>query len=405
MANTGQVSLHAIQAASGLNLGRQRNFITGIQGVASGGQASINFACDRRYHRLLFQVTAVNFTGGTNLIATALTGGGTGLHVDVTVAANHTVAAIIPHSGSAGTGFTTGDTITFTDATGAGFVGTVTAASGAVTAIAITTNGTPTAIDPSIALGTIKLLVNGVNVADLTAAQEILRAKFNIVPGTSNGLALGQFPIYFTEPWRNLTRWPEITSWDMAGQTSFQVQIQLASNLVSPGITGQMEFDYQRNTRQGAVVSNLYQQLIASKQAPDPILLPISRHAFTFQLNAGLNLIGQGQIPFNYPILRMYFIGSNPGNITQLEIDQDSTKVEEGYIITQNGGAQLGQTTEMLNEYGFAASTFDAAYVADMNNRVENALKCQSNLQLKIYSAVSQSLTILQEKLPGSYSS
>ena len=101
----------------------------------------------------------------------------------------------------------------------------------------------------------------------------------------------------------------------------------------------------------------------------------------------------------------MYFIGSNPGNITQLEIDQDSTKVEEGYIITQNGGAQLGQTTEMLNEYGFAASTFDAAYVADMNNRVENALKCQSNLQLKIYSAVSQSLTILQEKLPGSYSS
>ena len=395
------VSLHALQAASGLNLQRQRNFITGIQGVAPGGQASINFACDRRYHRLIFQTTAVNYTGGTNLVATALSGSGTGLRVDATVGANHTVTAIIPHSGAAGSGFTTGDTITFTDATGAGFVGTVTATAGAVTAIAITSTGTPTAISPSVAVGTIKLLVNGVNVADLTAQQEILRAQFNGMPG----LALGQLPILFTEPWRNLTRWPEITSWDMAGQTSFQVQIALASNLVTPGLTGQMEFDYQRNTQQGAIVSNLYQQLLASKQAPNPILSPISRHAFTFQLNAGLNLIGQGQIPFNYPILRLYFLGSNPGNITQLEIDQDSSKVEEGYIITQNSGAQLGQTTEMLAEYGFNTAIFDAAYVPDINQRIENALKCQSNLQLKIYSNVAQSLTILQEKLPGSYSS
>ena len=166
-----------------------------------------------------------------------------------------------------------------------------------------------------------------------------------------------------------------------------------------------MEFDYQRNTQSGAVVSTLYQQLLSAGTAPNPILSPISRHAFTFQLNAGLNLIGQGQIPFNYPILRLYMLGSSPGNITQLEIDQDASKVEEGYIITQNAGAQLGQTTEMLQEAGFITSVFDAAYVADINQRLEGALKCRSNLQLKIYSAVAQSLTILQEKLPGSYSS
>ena len=396
-----QLSLHALQIASGLNLGRQRNFITGIQGVAPGGQATVNFACDRRYHRLIFQTTAVNFTGGTALTATALTGSGTGLKVDVTVATNHTVATIVQHSGNAGSGFTTGDTITFTDATGTGFVGTVTASAGAVTAIAITTNGTPSAISPSVAIGTVKLLVNGVNVADLTAQQEIQRAQFNNMPG----LALGQLPILFTEPWRNVNRWPEITSWDMAGQGSFQIQLAFAANLVSPGLTGQMEFDYQRNTSQGPVVSTFYQQLLASGQAPAPILSPISRHAFTFQLNAGLNLIGQGQIPFNFPILRLYMLGSSPGNITQVEIDQDASKVEEGYIITQNGGAQLGQTNEALAEYGFNNAIFDAAYVADINQRLDGALKCRSNLQLKIYSAVSQSLTILQEKLPGSYSS
>jgi hypothetical protein len=401
MAANAGVSLHALQAASGLNLQRQRNFITGIQGVAPGGQASVNMACDRRYHRLIFQVVAVNYTGGTGLTATALSGVGTGLNVTATVGANHTVTTIIPTAGSTGAAFVTGDTVTFTDATGAGFVGTVTASAGAVTAIAITSTGTPTAISASTAILTAKLLVNGVNVCDLTAAQEILRAQFNSMPG----LALGQFPILFTEPWRNLTRWPEITSWDMAGQTSFQIQLQFSPNLVNPGLTGQMEFDYQRNTSKGAIVSNLYQSLLASKTAPNPILSPISRHAFTFQLNAGLNLIGQGQIPFNYPILRLYFIGSIPGNITQLEIDQDSSKVEEGYIITQNAGAQLGQTTEMLAEYGFNTSIFDAAYVPDINQRIENALKCQSNLQLKIYSAVAQSLTILEEKLPGSYSS
>ena len=98
-------------------------------------------------------------------------------------------------------------------------------------------------------------------------------------------------------------------------------------------------------------------------------------------------------------------LGSSPGNITQVEIDQDASKVEEGYIITQNGGAQLGQTSEALAEYGFNNAIFDAAYVADINQRLDGALKCRSNLQLKIYSAVSQSLTILQEKLPGSYSS
>jgi hypothetical protein len=136
-----------------------------------------------------------------------------------------------------------------------------------------------------------------------------------------------------------------------------------------------------------------------SKPVPQINLSLPSRH------HAGLNLLGQGQIPFNFPILRLYMIGANPGNITQLEIDQDSSKVEEGYITVQNNGAQLGQINEALLEDNFVPTVFDAAYVADINNRIDTALKCRSNLQLKIYSAVSQAVTIIQEKLPGSYSS
>lgn len=387
------------------NTGRQRAFITGIQGVSAGGQAQINLPTDRRFHRLIFQTTAIYLTGGNNLTATALTGSGTGLKVDVAVNGGYQVATIAPHAGAAGTGFVTGNTITYSDPTGVGFVGTVTAAAGAVTAIAITTNGTPSAIPANLFATTVKLIVNGVNIADLTAAQEILRAQF--APGCAGAFPVtnGQLPILFTEPQRNFTKWPEITSWDMAGQNAFQVQIAINSNLVTPGLTGQMEFDYIRNTVAGAIVARIYQQMLAQGNAPAPMLMPISRHAFTFQLNAGLNLIGQGQIPFNYPILRLLLLGSIPGNITQLEIDQDSNKALEGYIITQNNGGQLGQESEMLLEYGFNNSVVDAAYVADISGRIQDALKCQSNLQLKIYSAVSQSLTIIQEKLPKSYAS
>jgi hypothetical protein len=393
-----------------INFGRQRDFISGINGVASGGNVQINMDCDRRYHRLLFQFVAVNFTGGTSLTATALTGSGTGLKVDVTVAANHTVATIVQHTGNAGAGFVTGDTITFTDATGTGFVGTVTASGGAVTAIAITTNGTPSAIAPGTAASTVKLLVNGINVCDLTAQQEINRALFNYRNSTSPAvlagndspvIGAGQLPINFSEDWRKITRWPEITSWDMAGQRTFQIQIQLNGNLVSPGITGLMEFDYIRNTVAGAVDAISYQAALAAGKAPAQMLNIISRHAFTFQVNAGLNLINT--IPFDWPILRMHLQGSIANQVNQFELDQDSNKAEVGFVGTQNNGSQLDQLKEMLNEDGFNVNIFDYSFVADVTQRIQDALKVAAAMKLKVYCLQAQSLTIIQERLQNQY--
>lgn len=379
-----------------INFGRQRDFISGINGVASGGNVQINMDCDRRYHRLLFQFTAVNFTGGTNLPTTNITGTGTGLTVDVTVNANGTVNTIIPHSGSAGTGYVTGNTITFTDATGTGFVGTVTASSGAVTAIAITVNGTPSAIAPGTAASTVKLLVNGINVADLTAQQEINRALFN-----KTTIGAGQLPIFFSEPWRTLTRWPEITSWDMAGQRTFQVQIQLNGNLTSPGITGVMEFDYIRNTVAGAVDAISFQAALAAGKAPAQMLNIISRHAFTFQVNAGLNLINT--IPFDWPILRMHMSGLVANQINQFELDQDSNKAEVGFIGVQNAGSQLDQLKEFLAEDGFQNGIFDYSFVADVTQRIQDALKVAAAMKLKVYMLQNTSLTIIQERLQNQY--
>lgn len=408
-ANSSGSSARALMRANPyLNIGRQRNFITGIQGVTPGGQAQINFACDRRYHRLIFQCSAVyiNYTGGAALTFVNLTHP-TATPVTGTLAVSSGVpGAVSAVSATGAIGWVTNDVAQVLDATGAGATFTVTA-SGGVPSAFVYASGTnvPQAIQPAIMLGTVKMLVNGVNVCDLTAQQEIQRALFNFMP-----IGRGQLPILFTEPWRNLTRWPEITSWDMAGQSSFQLQIAINGTfngvaISVPALSGYMEFDYIRNTAGGPILAKIYQQLLSNGNAPAPVLMPISRHAFSFQANAGLNLYGQGQIPFNYPILRMYILGSSPGNITQLEIDQDATKVEEAYIIPSTTPGQLPQEPEALSEYGFNISIFDAVYVADITQRVSGALKCQTNLQLKIYSAVQQNLTIIQEKLPKSYAS
>jgi hypothetical protein len=76
------------------------------------------------------------FTGGSGLTATALSGSGIGLQVDVVVATapddpwdgNYNkkgVVSVVPHAGNTGSLFTVGDLLTFTDATGSSWLGKV----------------------------------------------------------------------------------------------------------------------------------------------------------------------------------------------------------------------------------------------------------------------------------------
>jgi len=78
------------------NKGRIINFVTGITGISPGGQAVINMPVNQRYHRMIFQCTALNFTGGTDIAAPALTGSGVGLTADVTVSELPLVHVFVP---------------------------------------------------------------------------------------------------------------------------------------------------------------------------------------------------------------------------------------------------------------------------------------------------------------------
>lgn len=384
-----------------VNRGRLINFINGITGVSPGGNAVVNMPVNQRYHRLVFQCACVNYTGGTGLAVTKLTGSGISATVTPTVV-NGVVTAVAVVAG--GSGWVVGDTFNFADATGIGFIGTVaTVSSGVLATATVTSGGTPSAVAAKTLITSIKILVNGVNMRDITPD---LIQRINM----ANGLfpALGELAIYFTSPWRNVNQQNEVTSWDVFGQATFQLQIQISSLVTNPQLVGIQEFDYLRNVRPGEKPGTQV-----------PFLQPISQHSFTWPIVAGRNDINT--LPFSYPISRMWLIGSQPGNISQVEVFQDGNKPFE---------ATIQQLHEAYAEYGFQfgppgqpnyqnlnqATTgvagakeplayFDAAFISDPDQRWWKALKVANAMILRVYSNVPQALTIVQEALPGSFAS
>lgn len=380
-----------------INRGRIINFINGITGVAPGSQAVVNMSVNQRYHRNVFQCAAVNYTGGTGLATVALTGAGNDdLTVTPTVV-NGAVTAVAVVAG--GTGYTTGDTVTIVDATGTGFIGTVTAAAGVVTAVAVTVAGTPSPIDPRTMITSLKQLVNGINMRDIDVAS-ILRISI------ANGYipSLGELPLFYTAPWRNVNNFNEVTSWDLFGQSTFQLQIGISPNVISPSLIGSQEFDNFRNTR-----------MVGDKEVP--FLQPTAQHQFTWPIVAGRNDINT--LPFNFPISRMWLLGSVPGSISQVEVFQDGNKPLEATInqlkdMYAEYGFQFGERPNFITEEYAAGNPvvvgayqepifFDAAFIADPDQRWDKALQAERQMILRVYSDVAQNLTIVQETMPGNY--
>lgn len=309
------------------NKGRQINFLTGITGVAAGGQAIVNLPVNQRYHRIILNTTS---------------------------------------AGSAA----------------------------AVTTI----------------IASVKLIVNGVPIRDIDPIN-IMR----ICWAQGYYPLLGELPIFFTEPFNtsgNINEPADVTSWDMAGQSTFQLQIGIQVGAVTPGITGIVEFDYQRN-------------MMPSASGMVPFLQPVSHHQFSLPVVIGANDITT--LPFSFPIRRLWFQGSTPNSITQLEVYQDNNKIHEATNIQTRqayrqygfrlfaaaGAVNVPEGTVFRNATGPAdlalsalvetASFFDVAYLSDPDGRWWKALKCGQTFQLRITSSAAQTLTTIMETMPGAF--
>lgn len=392
------------------NRGRLINIINGINGVSAGGAAVINLPVNQRYHRNTLQCTAVNYTGGNSanalftgtITGAAVTGGtGTGATFNLTVVNGAITAAAI---NAAGTGYTALDKLVPVDATGQGAVITVaTVSSGAVATVTLTSGGTPSPISPVAFFSSIQQLVNGINMRDI-APQDVL----NIA--TANGILtnLGELPLYYTEPFFNVNQQNEITSWDMFGQSTFTLKLNIAPGLVSPGLTGETEFDYLRNVRPG------------NNGGQIPFLQPVSQHSYGFNVVAGINRINT--LPFDYPIRRLWINGATAGNITGLIVYQDANKVFEVGTVQQmrqmyeDYNFQFGRANYVNQTYAATATNvlksqvnpvgyYDMAYLSDPDQRIYKALSCDNSFVLQVTSAIAQAITVTMETLPGAYAS
>lgn len=385
-----------------VNRGPLINFITGITGVAPGGVAVVNLPTNMRYHQLTFQCTAVNYTGGTaKAITKIVSSAGAGATGTLTIVNGVPTAIAIVAGGS---GWTVGDTFTIADDTGTGFVGTVATVTGgppgALTTATVTVAGTPSAVNPATMITSFKLLVNGINMRDINPAYTTMIAQAN---GFNS--KLGELSIYFTEPWRNIVSQNEVASWDMFGQSTFQAQITIASNVTNPGLTGIQKFDYSRNVRP-------VQQ--GNQTVAMPFLQPVSQHQFSWPIVSGRNDINQ--LPFSYPISRVWLQGSVASQITQVEVYQDSNKILEtttqqlqqayedfGFQFGQGNYLNQNSTTTAVRGVYNPITYFDAAFISDPDQRIYKALSCQNSYILRVYSSQAMTLNIVQEMLPGAY--
>ncbi len=379
-----------------LNYGKQIQTIPGIQGVTAGGQAQVQLNPNRRVSRMNFQATGIAYVAPV-LTLPASSGATVQPTFFVTVTAG-TITAVTVNSAVA-TGAADGtytavvtDTIQTVDGpinNNYGAVINVTVATAAVTAVTLVSGGAVSPVPVEIFFnGQILQTVGGVNMRDLNAAL-IKAAAYN--DDSTGKWALGELTIDYVKPSARFTANPDLTIFDLWGQSVLQLQMPISANVSSPGLVGVYEFDADLSLRNVIQVGN----------SATPILQPIAQHSQSFAVPAGASLFSITTVPFllnpttPLPILRLLMSESVPGNLTQIEIDQDGNK------IVQLTAAQIQQ---MYTKYGFNMTVFGAAYIADIDRRISKALRCQQNLVIWVASKVSQQITIVRETLPGAYS-
>ena len=382
------------------NRSRYIQFISGIQGIAAGANATINMGMGRRYHRLKFQCQGVIAYTSTGTRTTDALRSASKLATGLTV--SYTLSGSIPNAITivvGGTGWAVNDTFVITnDATGFGGVGTVTAvSSGVVTAATFSAAGP---LDATKFFSSVRLVVNGTTVRDVSP-DTLLRLSV----ARGNLPAYGELPIDFTEPSRNFLQNNDVTAWDMVGQNTFEILLGISSSVLSPNLSGSQEFDYLRNG-----FSDSKGNFVAINNQ-------IKYREQSFNVGSGTTDINA--LSYVGAIQRLWLLGSSPNNIYRLEVYQDGEKrleaTQEQLIeMYQSYGYELGRANFWnLNQNGVQSllsyadavplNYFDAAFIPDVDGRLSDALLVSSELIVRVFSNVSQTVKVVMETAPGGY--
>ncbi len=353
-------------------LARTKNYTTGITGIAPGSVGILMLPTDRRYHQINLQTSAIAYQSPT----VTLKAGDTGNCTFAATVVNGVITAISNNGGTSteanGTYPLTIVDSLYTSASGLqyrvgqGATGTYTVAAGVVTASAVTLGGVASPTPPELVVQTVKQIVNGVPMRDVPTWATMKMIGANPFKGpmgmAAYPLSPGELPIFYTEPWRAELQHNETTSWDMAGQSSFEIDFLMQANVSQPSIIGSTEFDYRRNQRPDA-------NSTAAKPVAVPFLNPITHHMYGANWAAGTNDLVT--LPVSWPFLRIWILLS-AGAVNWMEILAAGNKLIEETISEQQ---------QSLGKNGFNTNLFSAAYLSDPDQRLYKALALTGNPQ------------------------
>jgi hypothetical protein len=423
------MALAAVSVTSNPNKGRQIQPIVGIQGISTGGQLLMNGPVNSRVHRGSFQCSGFGYgmlsPGTTITLEAGDTGTGTFTPV---MGTGNNIGQV--------TGVTIGNTnsskgagtypLTITDAVGVGATGTYTVnGSNVITAAAIVITGLTGPIPPDLFFpASIQHKVNGIIMRDIFAADILAQvyAQKNIIGYIPRA---GELPFYYTEPWRNVNRHNDTTSWDLVNQSTWTIQANIASTVGAPAVTGWYEFDYIRNARaqtgNGAAVDINGNVVAAGKTGMFPFVQPIRHHSYQNTVPGGVSNINW--LPFDFPIVRMWFNETGPGSITQIEIWEDSNQIElltfeqgleaygaYGFTFGKGTVTDTSQTGGVVNSawnnaqaFSKNFKTYDGLFISDPDQRLFKALIVAKQFIVKVTSTANTNLNVFMETLPGAY--
>jgi hypothetical protein len=425
------------------------------QGVSPGGTATCSLPVNIRYHRIILQCLGIYFTGpsGTAVAAvkvktadaSTVVGSGT---ITPVIANGQIVSATATGSwgGTASHTWTVGDLVTWQDPTGYAAIAYVSAVTsynpsafnftGAGASL-----GTACPLDPRVFFSSFRQVVNSQVLRDASLTATIGKLNFwGYKPQP------GMLPLLYTEPWRNFLHEQKSTSWDMTGQGTFQLQGQINSNVASPSINSEYEYDEAQNTRTVTAQNQKWMPANPATGQPYavgttvPFLFPVTEHEYTFSLVTGQNDITT--LLTGYPIGRIYVRCATPGSIYGVDVIADGKLIKQEYTSFTNeinseyglqGGSAL--TAPLSNGYGFGGATypvptyaysdyvpttipngalgdesgnstyafsFDTALAFDIDGRPWEALRCKT-LDLRLYSNNACNAFVLVEAYPGAY--
>lgn len=418
----------AVSVTANPNKGRLIQPIVGIQGISTGGNLLMNGPVNSRVHRGSFQCSGFGYG---MLVATVLTlsagDTGTGTLLPIMGTGNN-IGQVV--------GVTIGNTnstkgagtypITITDPVGVGATGTYTVnGSNVITSAAIVITGATGPIPPDLFFtGSVQHKVNGIIMRDIFASDILAqvyaqKAIIGYVPRA------GELPFYYTEPWRNVNRHNDTTSWDLVGQSTWTIQAGIANTVGAPAVTGWYEFDYIRNARPGmgnGAAKDINNNVVpAGKQGLFPFVQPIRHHSYQNTVPGGVSNINW--LPFDFPIVRMWFNETGPGSIQQLEIWEDSNQIElltleqaieaygaYGFFFAKGTVTDTNQVGAVVNSVYAPAQavsknfkTYDHLFIADPDQRLFKALIVDKQFIVKVTSSANTNLNVFMEVLPGAY--